>query len=129
MTAVSLDDLDAACRWWATREDADYAQVGLRRVLKAARLGPEAAGHCAVLERAMPRPDQALLVELDRLAGAGVFRLVERDGSGRVFRVDEARFEVGDLAKREAMLRNGSRSWRPVAARWWDATGPDGWVR
>lgn len=68
--SVSLDDLDAAGRWWAVWADGDdYAMATTAEVLKAAHGSPVAAAHCAVLERAMPTPDEWLVGECERLAG------------------------------------------------------------
>lgn len=50
------------------------------------------------------------------------FQLVETDKTGRIWRIAGA-FDNPDVAKREAKIRNTSRSWRPAPTRWWRVDG------
>jgi len=64
MTAPSLDDVDAACRWWNGYVGDDYATATTADVTAALRACPDCAAHIVTLERCQPRGGDADLIAL-----------------------------------------------------------------
>lgn len=66
--APSLDDVDAACRWWHGYHGDDYATATTADVTAALRAQPDCATHIVTLERMMPRPDDGLIALAESVA-------------------------------------------------------------